>query len=249
MEQFILLAARRSGTTFVQRSLDSHPQIQCHKRVFDVKNKFRYFVIDRPNSKFHQFRTASIQRQRDYIFRKQQLIEAFMTELCVPVEDSKAIGIRLAYIQSDRHPEILKWATANAVGIIHLVRENVLKTLVSHATAKKRGIRHSTQKLPTVTVRLPPRRLKRRLKKLTRHIEKYRTMLKDKRHIEISYESFVANRDAETQRILDFLNIDQFVPLTTDLVKLNPDALQEIIENYEEVKRALSSTASENFLN
>jgi len=74
-------------------------------------------------------------------------------------------------------------------------------------------------------------------------------MLKDKRHIEISYESFVANRDAETQRILDFLNIDQFVPLTTELVKLNPDSLQEIIENYEEVKQALSGTASENFLN
>jgi hypothetical protein len=59
----------------------------------------------------------------------------------------------------------------------------------------------------------------------------------------------VINREAESRRVLDFLNIDQVAPLTTDLVKLNPDSLEDMIENYEEVKQALSGTDFEEFLN
>jgi LPS sulfotransferase NodH len=206
-------------------------------------------MVDRPGSKFHKFRTASIQRKIDYIFRKEQLIDAFLSEFYVPANGVKAVGIRLAYIQANIHPEVLEWAIKNDVSVVHLVRENSLKTVVSNVTAKKRRLHHATSKVEQVTtVHLPPRKLKRHLTWLTERIKKYRTMLGDKRYLEISYESFVANREAETRRLLDFLNIDQFVPLTTDLVKINPDSLADIIENYAEVKQALSGTAFEKFL-
>jgi hypothetical protein len=38
------------------------------------------------------------------------------------------------------------------------------------------------------------------------------------------------------------------MPLTTDHVKVNPDALKEIIENYVEVKDTLKNTEFERFL-
>ena len=92
------------------------------------------------------------------------------------------------------------------------------------------------------------RKLRRDLTRRARLIEKYRTMFADKPYLEISYESFVANRDADTRKVLQFLGIDEFMPFESDLVKLNPDSLEDIIENYEEVVRALKGTTFEKYL-
>jgi LPS sulfotransferase NodH len=248
MDMFILLAARRSGITLLVRSLNSHPQITCYKKAFGVLTRFKYFKYDRPESKFYRYRSASLTRRLDYIFRKKQLIDDFMVETGASADGLKSVGVRLSYSHAAKHPEILEWAMENDVGIIHLVRENVLKTYVSKVTNKKRGFGHSTSEVEVVTVDLSIWRLKRNLARLTKQIQKHRAMLQGIRHLEVFYESFVANRKAETRRILDFLNIDQFVPLTTDLVKVNPDSLEQIIENYGEVKQALSGTPYEKFL-
>jgi LPS sulfotransferase NodH len=74
-------------------------------------------------------------------------------------------------------------------------------------------------------------------------------MLKQTRYLEVSYESLVTNRVAETRRVLDFLNIDQSVSPTAGLSKINSASLENVIENYEEVKQSLSGTAFEKFLN
>ncbi len=249
MDKFIVLAAHRSGNTLLLSSLESHPQIRCHKRVFTINVVIRRFLmVDRPSSPFYQFRTASINRRLDYIFRKKQLVNEFMTELCRPSDGVKTVGVRVIYAEADKHPEILEWAIENEVGIIHLIRQNSLKTLISSETARKRGLSHSTSQVKPVTVHLSPFKLKMQLSRLAGQIEKYRTRLKGIPHLELFYESFVANRETETRRILNFLGIDQVRPLTTNLVKLNPDSLERVIENYREVKQALNGTTFESFL-
>lgn len=248
MEKFILLAARRSGTTLLIKSFNSHPQIECHKKVFSTKRRLRYLQVDKPGSRFNEFRSASTGRQIDYIFRRRQLIDSFLTQVFAPADGVEAMGVRLAYSQADKYPEILAWALENDVGIIHLVRENSLKAIVSDFTARKRGVYHSTSKVKRITIQLSPRKLKRRLTGLMKRIEKYRAMFKGRRYCEVSYESFVVNRETETKRILDFLQIDQVVPLTTNLVKQNPDSLEDILENYEEIAQALKDTIFERYL-
>ena len=53
MDKFIVLAAHRSGNTLLLSSLNSHSQIECHKRVFNVKTIVkRLWRVDRPNSPF-----------------------------------------------------------------------------------------------------------------------------------------------------------------------------------------------------
>lgn len=248
MGRFIVLAARRSGITLLLSSLDRHPQVRCYKGVFTTTNRFKYLEIDNPDSLLYKFRSASAKRQIDYIVRRKQLIGSFLTELYTPADGVEAIVVRLSYIQVRKYPEVLEWALENDVGVIHLVRENSLKAIVSHFSARKRGVHHSTSGAKRVTIRLSPLRLKRRLGRLTRQIEKYRAMLADKRHLQVFYESFAANRDAETRRILDFLGVDQSVSLASDLVKLNPDSLEDILENYEAVAQGFRGTAFEKYL-
>jgi LPS sulfotransferase NodH len=249
MDRFILLAARRSGTTLLLSSLDSHPQIQCYKRVFGLKRPLRYFFeFEQPGTPFFKYRSASTKRQIDYIFRRKHLIGAFLTEFYASVDGPKAVVARIVYSQAHKYPEALEWAIENDVGIIHLIRENFLKSIVSHFTSKRRGVFHSTSKVGPTPIHLSPDLLKRRLTVRTKQVEKYRAMLKNKRCCEVSYESFVANREVESRRILDFLSVDPSIPLTTDLRKQNPDSLADILENYEEVYQAFKGTAFEKYL-
>jgi LPS sulfotransferase NodH len=248
MDKFILLAGRRSGTTLLVTCLDSHPQINCMKEAFSTTRRYKYFRIDRRSSPFYKYRTASLKRKFDFFFRRKQLIDAFLAELYRPVDGLKAIGSRVSYGQAGKHPQILDWVTENEVGIIHLIRENPVKAIVSQATAKKRHTFHTTSKVKRVTVRLSPHKLQNSVTKRMNEIETYRTMFKDRRYHEVYYESFVADRDGETRRILNFLHIDQFLPLTSNLVKQNPDSLVDILENYEEIAQAFKGSGFEKYL-
>ncbi len=249
MEKFVILAGRRSGTTLLANSLDSHPQIECTKETFSTKRRWKYFQIDRPSSPFYKFRSASLQRQIDYMFRRKQLIDVFLTqEFNTAADTVKARGIRLSYEQAHKYPEILEWIIEHDVKVIHLIRENSLKAILSQFTAQKREVYHVTSKVERVTVQVPPDKLKKLLTKRTNNIETYRRMFKDRPYCEIFYESFVANQETETRRMLGFLQIDHFMPLTSNLVKQNPDSLKDILENYEEVAQAFRGTAFEKYL-
>ena len=250
MTTFVVLTTQRSGATFFLFFLSNHPQIACrHQTVFTQDHRFKFFSFDRPTSFYYQYRSGSLRRQLRHWFRRRQLIYDCLDDyLRTLPDDVKAKGIKISYNHIDKYPAIADWMKEHQVSVVHLIRRNVLKTALSLATAKKRGFHQSTQKAEVVKVRLSPARLKRDLARRNRAIQKYQNMFPDNPYLEIEYESLVANREAEMQRTLQFLGIDEVMPLDTDLVKLNPDALEEIIENYEEVVQALKGTVFEKYL-
>ena len=228
MEPFVVLAGRRSGTTLLVESLDSHPDIECTKDVFSIRRRWKYFQVDVATGLFYPYRSASLERRIAYVFRRRRLIEEFLTETFARAGAPQARGIRLSYEQVRKYPHILTWMLKQNIRVLHLIRENSLKAIVSHFTAKKRGIAHATTKVEKVTLRLPPAELKRHLAQRAMEVERYRRLLQDRPCCEMSYESFLENREAETRRILEFLRVPRFVPLTSRLVKQNSDSLKEI---------------------
>jgi LPS sulfotransferase NodH len=250
MVTFIVLTTPRSGATFFIKCLSNHPQIACrHQTVFTQDNRFKFFSFDRPSSFYYKYRSSSLGRQLAHWLRREQLIYDCIDDyLRALPDDARAIGFKLSYNHVEKYPEIAAWVKERDVRIIHLIRSNVLKTALSLETAKKRKLHHATQKVPLVKVHLNPRKLVRNLRRRTRLIEKYRSLFADKPYLEVSYESFVASQDAETRRILQFLDVDGSMSLETDLVKLNPDSVRDIIENYEQVARALRGAALERYL-
>lgn len=249
MNDFVLIAGHRSGTTMLLRSLESHPRIECHKRPLKVDSYKGVIAVDNRRCPYRRFRTASLTRRFDYLFNRQRLVADFVSSLSANAGDNvQAVGIRITYLAADKHPEILGWAIENEVPVVHLIRENALKTILSRLAVKARGIAHSTQQVKAVKLTLEPASLKKRLQKLTEKISEYQMRLGNAHCLEMSYESFVAERDPETRRLLNFLGIDDYLPLTSNTVKLNPDSLEDVIENYAEVKTALEGTDFERFL-
>ncbi len=250
MIKFVLLTTQRSGATLFFKSLANHPQIACrHETLFTQDCKFKYFRFDRPGSFYYQYRSNSMGRQFAHWFQNKQLVYNCINDyLHTLPNNAKAIGFKVSYNQIEKYPAIAAWIKEHEVRIIHLVRGNLLKAILSLKTARKRGQFHSTQKVKPVKVFVSPGKLKKSLGRRTRFIEKYRGLFRDKPYLEISYESYVANREAETQKVLQFLDIDEFMSLDTDLVKLNPDSVEDILENYEEVAQALKGTNFEKYL-
>ena len=246
MEKFFIVAARRSGVTFFLRTLDSHPQIVCEKRVFDTTTRFRYFQRPAHWSRFSQFSRGK--GYVDRLLRKEELVSEFINDLSVPANETRAVGLRLSYAGTRAYPQVLRWVCNRSSKVIHLVRENVLKTLVSRAAALKRGVSHSDQKQAQVTTPLNPSKLKRRLLFLSRDIERCRSAFESTDSIEVTYENFVAQREVEAARVIEFLGVDPFEGLDCSLKKLTSDSLADVIENYDEVSRALTGTPYEKFL-
>jgi hypothetical protein len=58
----------------------------------------------------------------------------------------------------------------------------------------------------------------------------------------------VADFDAEIHKVLKFLEIDKLWALSSEFVKVNPDSLEDIVENYGDVKQTLANTEFEKFL-
>jgi hypothetical protein len=143
---------------------------------------------------------------------------------------------------------MISWVNQNDVKIIHLVRYNLLKRLVSHKIANTRNLNNTRKALKPIKINVDPKILLKDFRKRQKRFEEYRRKFRDIPFLEVSYESMLDDHQTEMKRILKFLGVDQLIPLTTDLVKMNPDSLGELIENYNEVKQTLMNTEFENFL-
>ncbi len=251
VSKFILLNTHSSGTRLLLGALGSNLPLKCYKRAFELTTILDRFAFDRLGSQFYKFRFASAKRQIDYFFDKKQVVNDFLQQIYTPPNSEvRAVGIRLLYEQADKHPEILEWALKNKVAIIHLIRQNTLKTVVYTEASFKRGLLHSTSRVePVATLRLSPARLKAQLDRLTQQIETYHIQLKSTRYLEVFYESLAANCETETRRVFEFLEINPIPPVMVDSMPLNFASLESTIENYQEIKQALSGTTFEKFLN
>jgi len=240
--------------------LDSHPQIYCPRlpTLFSKYNlsplkgfKPRFLQADNPISPYYKYRSGSLKRQIAHRFNKKKLVNNFLSQSYAINQDADAVGFKVNYSQINRHPEIISWIKQNHLNIIHLIRKNLLKRLVSHKIANIRNLRHSTQSVEPIKVHIDPKTLLDDFQRRQKRLVKYTNRLKDTFEapfLEVAYESLVADFNSEIQKILKFLEIDTIKQLTSELVKVNPDSLEDIIENYSEVKQTLINTEFENFL-
>lgn len=259
MIKFLIITQPRSGAAWFMSCLNSHPQIYCPRlpTLFTTYNLSpikwfhpHFLSVDKPISPYYKYRSSSLKRQIAHRFNRNKLIYDFLSDLYAEHHNVRAVGFKVNYSQIKKYRVTISWVKQNDIKIIHLVRNNPLKKLVSHKIAHTRNLLHSTQPVEPIKVRIDPKILKKHLRKRQRSFDKQKLFIEtlDVPFLEVSYESLVADHDTETRKVLKFLGIDKFMPLTSELVKVNPDSLEDIIENYSEVKQTLINTEFENFL-
>lgn len=110
---------------------------------------------------------------------------------------------------------------------------------------------HSKQAVESIKVRVEPKILiedfSKRQKRFVRFRERFTKDFKVP-YLEVAYESLLQNHDREMRRTIEFLGLSEYMPLTSDYIKVNPDSLEDIIENYSEIKNVLTNTEFEKYL-
>jgi len=178
--------------------------------------------------------------------------------------DKLAIGIDIKYNHFIYIPNIIGLLRKHEVQVLHLVRKNLLKTLISCVLNEQKAVlkrkSHGTQKVQPARVHLKPdKNLINELRRRRKQIDDYRKLLSTHlRCLEIYYEDFFTNSASESdtiaplvlEKVYDFLDIqDKQYKLETSLRKTNPDDLRLLIENFEEVSAVLTDTEFGHFLN
>ena len=251
MTKFILLTGRRSGTTLVIDCLNNHPDITCIKRAFGVERRIKNPTEHRHSSDFYLYRTDNALRKAMYLFRRTVVFHDYLANKMFTTEEAgTAKGFRVIYEISKSYTMIEDWVKQDNVKVIHLIRENVLKTYLSTETAKIHKMHHPREgdAVKPVSIYIDPGKIVNILKKRLEEIDSQRNRYSGENYLEVTYESFVNNRAVESDRILSHLEVDTNCGLQSDLVKINPNSVRDIIQNYAEVAEVVHAAGLERFL-
>jgi hypothetical protein len=229
--------------------LASHPQVACWPEIFfagEGSSKDDYFTQS-------QARDVASFLDRFFLYDWGSINLEGATE-----RRPDAVGFKLKYQQVQRYPSIVDelFSGRKALKIIHLVRENLLATLVSSLIVPKVFERFKDANVLVgkavdsfqPSVWLNPRTLIAELEALETGIVQARERVAGMSAIEITYEELTTTPSSTSHRVLTFLGVDPEPVLSSRYRKLLPPSPLDSIENGEEVRAALQGSRFETFL-
>ncbi|NJB69189.1 hypothetical protein GGQ74_002886 [Desulfobaculum xiamenense] len=248
--EFVLVSTQRSGSAFVASILDALPGASVGPEVFlglgmhSPENFYRYW--------------AGMIRADERCLappRFAEVIDAYLDGFYSRAESASAVGFCLKYDQIPLVPGLLDALERRGVKVVHLVRENVLETLVSSVRSRERvahgGRAHGDGPQPPERVRLRAQGLCDALAGRIREIGEWRETLSRRFEChELTLERAVCGRsDAGSmnpkplREVCAFLGIEVGErPPRTTLRSSAARPLAELVDNADEIRAALSGT-------
>lgn len=246
MTRFILLAAQRSGSTWVLDMLNSHPRVVGYSELFlrGGVDRPKIWAGEKDLLQWQAF-LAEHGPPRSRVARTYRLWQ-YLNRVYAPRPGIEAVGFKLMYIQQNVSRPLVPALVLRRVRVIHVIRRNVIDILLSKETAAARGAlhAHSGDAVAAVRVRLPTETLLERIASHERQVEQARARFARLRlpYREVFYEDLV-RENAEFDSLFDFLGTEPPGDrLSSPLQKLNPTSQADVIENYDEVRAALEGT-------
>jgi Sulfotransferase family len=244
MQRFIIAGTQRTGTSLIESTLNSHSDIRCLGEVFLFRRGRGKFIEASYRQFVDQRRFArSIAHYTD----RRRLVKEYLDEF-YQVSNMRATGFKFMLSQANQFPDAIRYLQENKIRVLHVVRDNALKTLVSRISARSRKLYHSIEDIEVDKVYLPPRRLLKSLAQILDESERWKHLAAENPYLKISYESFLDDRDQVLKSMLNFLGVEYATSMSSDLKKINSDNLSDVVVNYAEVTRILTGTRYEIFL-
>lgn len=249
--KFLIAGTQRTGTTLIRTSLSSHPNILCRGEVF-LLGKHPY----RDRGGYWHYSRLNFGNRMTALLSPSKAVASYLRNLFGNPGYS-AIGFKIMLNQCKSRPYIWTELLKHEVKAILVRRRNVLKTLTSRRAAESTGVYHVSRNLKKASSveRWVAPKISLNVATLTSDLEaiesehtSWKSRLSDHvEHIEIGYEEYVGDPVAANSTILAFLGVPN-VSLESDLKKVNPDNLSELIENYDDVVKRLQGSRFAQFL-
>ena len=229
-DRFVVLATPRCGSNWLCSLLDSHPDILCHHELFNLE-RIRLSRSLAANPGFLGDMESRQAAPREF------LNKAWNKSL-----GHKAVGFKLNLGQSEIiFDEVLD---DPKVAKIIISRRNRVRSFVSEMIAEKTKIWESFPDSEPMPDPGPQKVEAAELFEQVRRNQDYYTALRQRLDatgqtaLEVQYEQL--NDRQQHQTILDFLQLDVDVALTTATSKMNRGSLRVLISNFDQLAGQLS---------
>jgi LPS sulfotransferase NodH len=244
---FVILTAPRSGSAWLVDVLNSHPHIAVHGELFVPGARERegeYGSRDRPLFTSWAERDGR-GRSKLGLFRKRI---AYLNAV-YDRDDADCVGFKLVYKQATLNPGVLTYLSVRRAKVVHLIRSNVLDSVISWETARTRRLFHARKgdEVRPIKIELDATALLDRLDHHQYAITVARGWIRNLRlpYTETFYEELTGPKgDEKLGRILSFLGVEPS-PLGSDFVRMNPTEHRELLANYDEVRETLRGSRFE----
>lgn len=222
-QRFAIVGNARTGSNYLLDGLKTSPSIRVYHEIFAEHN--RQIGMD-------------FEKILSMVFQP----ESRSTEM---------VGFKVFYNHLTEE-EWRKLLDRRDLKIIHLIRRNRLRTVISLEIAFKTGqwTRSGNSGSPKEKrVTLDPAKLINRLEQIKVGEEATRTRFSDRPMLEIVYEDLVRSPVEVFKTVGSYLGVNGIDPGKIRLRRQNPETLRELIINYDEIEAALRNTRFAEYLN
>jgi LPS sulfotransferase NodH len=253
-KRFLIIGMPRSGSNWAAHFINQFDGAMAYSEVLS-----RRAFLDEGygNVKDDQFGTF------EQLLHPARSRARFLDTLVSPTEDVPVVGAKLLYAHCcwPSYPRftpptlhrflsmdpLSEWIRSKDVQVITLVRENLLKQLVSRDLARRDGVWAAVDGERTqTTISLDRHRIVREMERLERRQnEVARWAAQFPPQIIIRYED---SNEVRRHMICEALGLPLPEKLVAEIPKQTPDHLDKVIENYDEIATVLSGTRFEAFL-
>jgi hypothetical protein len=262
----ILLATQRSGTHLLKAALDTHPRIAApFGEVFDADDEY---------SKLNFFRYMLERAQTDpkcvLPHQRLNLFEEYLKvvpaicgkpHVVLDIKYNSIHHVHTVWQTNVQSPPLFEFIHENKIPVIHLLRKNLLKTVISNMRAKELQQYHRINEPPiTAKIHVDPQLVLACLDILnTLHAEIAQAIMRCPRILTLYYEELLCESpgDAGNETLLNpeplrqiaaLFNVEpnfRSQPLTK---KVTPNDLRDVIVNYDELQSALAGSKYAQYL-
>jgi LPS sulfotransferase NodH len=221
-QRFAIVGNARTGSNYLLDGLRTSPAIRVYHEIFASHNRKIGQDFDRILSTIYRHESRSTQ----------------------------LVGFKVFY----NHLTDEEWkrlAAKDDLKVIHLTRQNRLRTIISLEIAFKTGQwtkagKSSGPKEKRVT--LDPLKIMERLEQIEAGETATRARFCDRQMLEIIYEELVKSPHELFASIGTFLGVRGIDPVKIRLQRQNPESLAQLIVNYDEVASALINSRFAEYL-
>ena len=239
---FVILGTQRTGTTLIRTCLSSHPDVHCVGEAFELGRR-----PYKQEDGYWYFRRQSPAHRIAALFRPRQSVAQYLHELYSDTSHA-AVGFKLMYSHLQARPYLWSQLESLDLRVLHVTRRNVLKTLISRRSAASSGVYHVSGNHRANKIQLDTSNLLRDLQIIAAEEKQWRSMLRpDTPYLGLVYEDYLVDQAQSNTQICEFLGIPAR-SMHSELKKVNPDSLREILGNYEEVQAALQGSEFAKYL-
>jgi LPS sulfotransferase NodH len=273
MKARLLLSTQRSGSHFLKSLIDTHFQdVICSGEMLEqpvagvrqspvlsthpeVPHFWPWYKIETTAGNIPEAPDKRIDAFETYLLKLTALTEP--KDLVVDTKYNSIntlIGCRETDYSSQDFTDFL---TNRKIPVLHLIRKNILRIIVSYKLARETGIWHrNSERAPGESlpkIRLHPKGVLLEIKFGLGLIQEYRNRFKGfAGYSEIIYEDLVQEHESSTMgaslqtlaRFLDKPPVNN-IPTPIPYKKTTPEDSSEVVENWDDVVRMLRSTEHE----